>query len=455
MDLAVIILAAGKGTRMRSNLPKVLHKLAGKPLVQHVIDTARTLEPRELVVVGGHGAEHLREAITDEDIAWVLQTEQLGTGHAVQVALPEVTAAKVLILYGDVPLITADTLHKLVAGVAPGRMSLLSVNLADPTGYGRIVRGVDGSVCKIVEHKDASAEELTLSEGNTGILCATREDLASYLDNLGNDNAQGEYYLTDCIERCVETGGVVEGMLAASESEVSGVNNKLQLNELERVYQDQAAASLMERGATLADRSRFDIRGEITKLGNDVFIDANCLFEGRVSLGEGVSIGPNCIITNSTIGDNVTILANSIIENSIVDAGCNIGPFARLRPDTHLMAGAKVGNFVETKKSTVGEGSKVNHLSYVGDSVIGSKVNIGAGTITCNYDGANKHLTEIGDNAFIGSNTALVAPVKINEGATIGAGSTITREAPRDTLTITRAKQINITSWKRPTKGEK
>ncbi len=455
MDLAVIILAAGKGTRMRSRLPKVLHRLAGKPLVQHVIDTAKQLQPQELVVVAGHGADQLQAAIPDPAVKWAIQEEQLGTGHAVQVAMPQVSAENVLILYGDVPLISVRTLETLTAAVRPGEMALLSVELTNPAGYGRIVRATDGSVQRIVEQKDASAEELAIREGNTGILCATREDLNRYLAGLQNDNAQGEYYLTDCIEACVQSGGVVHGMVAANEAEVSGINNKSQLNELERVYQQQAAERLMEQGVTLADRDRFDLRGEIESVGRDVSIDINCIFEGRVSIGDNVTIGPNCQIIDSTIGDNVTILANCVIENSTIEADCNIGPFARLRPATELKQGAKVGNFVETKKAIVGKGSKVNHLSYVGDAIIGEKVNIGAGTITCNYDGANKHLTEIGDNAFIGSNTALVAPVKINEGATIGAGSTITREAPKDTLTLTRAKQINITGWKRPVKGEK
>ena len=455
MDLAVIILAAGKGTRMRSRLPKVLHPLAGKPLVQHVIDTARRLQPKEIIVVGGHGAEQLKAAIGDDDIKWTLQEEQLGTGHAVQVAMPNVTASNVLVLYGDVPLITSRTLETLTAAVRPGQMALLSVELSNPAGYGRIVRAADGSVLRIVEQKDATGEELAITEGNTGILCATRDDLGGYLAGLKNENAQGEYYLTDCIEACVAAGGVVHGMVAASESEVSGINNKLQLNELERVFQHQAAESLMERGVTLADRDRFDLRGELVSVGMDVSIDINCIIEGKVSIGDNVRIGPNCQIIDATIGDNVTILGNCIIENSTVEADCNIGPFARLRPATELRKGAKVGNFVETKKAVVGKGSKVNHLSYVGDAMIGENVNIGAGTITCNYDGANKHLTEIGDNAFIGSNSALVAPVKINEGATIGAGSTITREAPQGTLTLTRAKQINITGWKRPVKGEK
>lgn len=455
MDLAVIILAAGKGTRMRSRLPKVLHPLAGKPLVAHVIDTAKRLDPTEIIVVGGHGAPQLQAAITAPGIKWALQEEQLGTGHAVQIAMPSVSASNVLVLYGDVPLITARTLESLTAAVRPGQMALLSVELSDPAGYGRIVRAPDGRVLRIVEQKDATPEELAITEGNTGILCASREDLANYLAGLRNDNAQAEYYLTDCIEACVAAGGVVHGMVASSESEVSGINNKRQLNELERVFQQHAAESLMEQGVTLADRHRFDLRGEIDRIGMDVTIDVNCILEGKVSIGDNVSIGPNCHIINSTIGDNVTILDNCIIEGSTVEADCNIGPFARLRPATELKQGAKVGNFVETKKTVVGKGSKVNHLSYAGDARIGENVNIGAGTITCNYDGANKHLTEIGDNAFIGSNSALVAPVKINEGATIGAGSTITREAPQYTLTLTRAKQVNITGWKRPVKGEK
>lgn len=455
MDLAVIILAAGKGTRMRSALPKVLHRLAGKPLVQHVIDTARKLEPKQLVVVAGHGAERLQETINEPDLTWVIQQEQLGTGHAVKVAMPHVSAEKLLVLYGDVPLITSPTLETLTAAIRPSEMALLSVELENPLGYGRIVRASDGSVLRIVEQKDASPEELMIHEGNTGILAATRADLATYLDQLDSNNAQGEYYLTDCIAHCVNAGGRVHGLKAANESEVSGINNKLQLNQLERVYQRQAADKLMEQGVTLADRERFDLRGEIASVGADVSIDINCIFEGTVNIGAEVSIGPNCQIINSVIGDGSTILANSIIEDSIVGTECNIGPFARLRPGTKLERKAKVGNFVETKKALVGEGSKVNHLTYVGDAEIGENVNIGAGTITCNYDGANKHKTVIEDYAFIGSNSALVAPVTVHRGATIGAGSTITKEAPEGKLTLTRAKQITVEGWKRPVKGEK
>ncbi|HGG59620.1 MAG TPA: UDP-N-acetylglucosamine diphosphorylase/glucosamine-1-phosphate N-acetyltransferase [Gammaproteobacteria bacterium] len=451
--LAIVILAAGQGTRMRSSRPKVLHELAGRPLLRHVIHAASALDPDEIVVVAGHGADLVRDAIRSDHLRWAIQEEQLGTGHAVQVAMPAVTADKVLILYGDVPLIRADLLKRAVAGVGPGRMNLVTIELDDPTGYGRIVRGEAGEILRIVEQKDADEATLAITEGNTGIICASREDLAGYLNRLKNDNAQGEYYLTDCIECCIDQGGRVEGILAERIAEVAGVNNKQQLNELERGYQLEQAERLMAEGVTLADKHRFDLRGNL-KTGQDVFIDFNCLFTGDVELGSNVSIGPNCVISDSIIGDNVTILPNCVIEGARIEAGCTVGPFARLRPEAHLHDNAKVGNFVEIKKSEVGEGSKVNHLSYIGDTHIGQHTNIGAGTITCNYDGVNKHQTTIGDDVFVGSNTALVAPIVVESGATIGAGSTITRDAPANTLNLGRAKQVTIETWKRPRKRD-
>ncbi len=451
--LAIVILAAGQGTRMRSSRPKVLHELAGRPLLRHVIDTAAALEPDEIVVVVGHGADQVRDQFHGDDLRWVVQEEQLGTGHAVQVAMPAITADNVLILYGDVPLIQTDLLARAVEGVGPGRMNLVTIELDDPHGYGRIVCGADGAVVRIVEQKDADDATLAITEGNTGIICANREELAGYLNSLKNDNAQGEYYLTDCIECCIAAGGTVEGIPAQRVAEVAGVNDKQQLNELERGYQLEQAERLMADGVTLADKHRFDLRGTL-KTGQDVFIDFNCLFTGDVELGSNVSIGPNCVISDSVIGDNVTILPNCVIEGARIEAGCSIGPFARLRPEAHLRDNAKVGNFVEVKKSEIGEGSKVNHLSYIGDTHIGQQTNIGAGTITCNYDGVNKHRTTIGDDVFVGSNTALVAPVVIESGATIGAGSTITRDAPANTLNLARAKQVTVETWKRPRKRD-
>ena len=454
MTLAVVILAAGKGTRMRSALPKVLHPLGAKPLLQHVIDSARLLSPQELVVVVGHGADLVKETIRGDDLHWVIQDTQLGTGHAVKIAMPEVTADNILILYGDVPLITEETLNTVVKGVKPGAMNLLTVLLENPKGYGRIVRSVDGQVSRIVEEKDADAEIRKINEGNSGILCAARSDLEFSLQQLKNNNAQGEYYLTDCIELSIAHGGVVNTCQAPHVMEVTGVNDKLQLNELERYFQELNARALLEGGVTLADKSRIDVRGNLTT-GMDVYIDINCVFIGNVSLGDGCRIGPNCTITQSMIGNNTEIFANSVIDNAIVGDQCSVGPFARLRPQAILKNRAKVGNFVEIKKSEIGEGSKVSHLSYIGDATLGKDVNIGAGTITCNYDGANKHHTKIGDTAFIGSNTALVAPVDVSGGATIGAGSTISKDAPQGKLTLSRARQITIETWQRPKKGEK
>ena len=453
-SLAVVILAAGQGTRMRSSKPKVLHELAGRPLLQHVIDVALSLEPKEVVVVIGHGAEQVRDAIPAENIRWVVQEEQLGTGHAVRIALPEVEADNVLILYGDVPLITSKTLLPVIQGLEGRSINLLTIDLDDPAGYGRIVRDSVGEVERIVEHKDASAEILQLKEGNTGILCASRQDLAGFLAKVGSNNSQKEYYLTDCIELCIADQGKVRGIKAKDVLQVSGINDKPQLNKLERRFQQNKAQEIMENGVTLADKKRFDLRGEL-RTGQDVFIDINCLFSGDVQLGDNVSIGPNCCIHNSSLGNGVEVLANTVIEDATIEAHCSLGPFARIRPETVMKKGSKAGNFVEIKKSSIGEGSKVNHLSYIGDAKLGKNVNVGAGTITCNYDGANKHLTEVGDNVFVGSNSALVAPVVLEEGATIGAGSTITKKAPKEKLTLERSRQITLDNWQRPTKGEK
>jgi bifunctional UDP-N-acetylglucosamine pyrophosphorylase/glucosamine-1-phosphate N-acetyltransferase len=454
MSLAVIILAAGQGTRMRSSKPKVLHELAGRPLLQHVINTAWALDPQEVVVVIGHGAELVRETIKDENIRWVVQEEQLGTGHAVKIALSEVDAEHVLVLYGDVPLMTPDTLRPVIEGLNEQSINLLTVELDDPTGYGRIVRNAENQVEKIVEHKDASSEILQLKEGNTGILCATRSSLADFLSKVGNDNSQGEYYLTDCIELCIAEQGVVKGIKAKYLWQVAGVNDKSQLNELERQFQLNKAQEIMQQGVTLADKQRFDLRGDLAA-GKDVFIDINCIFSGEVRLGDGVSIGPNCVISDSSLGNDVEVFANTVIEDASIDDNCLLGPFARIRPETKMKAGSKAGNFVEIKKAEIGEGSKVNHLSYIGDAKMGKNVNVGAGTITCNYDGANKHLTEVGDNVFIGSNSALVAPVTLEESATIGAGSTITKTAPKEKLTLARGRQVTLKNWQRPKKGEK
>ena len=456
--LEVVILAAGKGTRMRSETPKVLHTLAGIPFLFHVINTAKELSPDAIHLVVGHGSEMVIEAVkshyADEEIKFnfVLQEQQLGTGHAVQQALPLLNNdSKTLVLYGDVPLIAKETLKSLVNKVVAQTMGLLTVEFADPTGYGRIVRDDSGKVSAIVEQKDASEEQLKIAEGNSGVMAFNTAHLAEWLPGLSNNNAQNEYYLTDLIEVANTNSITVETVIAEVEHEVYGVNNRRQQAELERIYQAEIAGSLLDQGVTLLDPSRFDCRGTVS-VGTDCVIDVNCVFEGDVQLGNGVEIGPNCIIINSSIGDNCKICANSIIEDSSLESSCNIGPFARLRPKSDLRKGAKVGNFVETKKAVIGEGSKVNHLSYVGDAKVGEGVNIGAGTITCNYDGVNKSLTEIEDGVFVGSNTALVAPVKVGKDATIGAGSVVSTNVEEKQLAVARAKQRNIDGWKRPTK---
>ena len=452
MKLGVVILAAGQGTRMKSDLPKVLHRLAGKPLLGHVIDCARSLSPVEIVVVYGHGGERVR-AVFDEqqDLQWVEQAEQLGTGHAVQQAMPVLkTAEQVLILYGDVPLTRSETLQSLVAATEHQGFGLLTVTLDNPTGYGRIVRNDGGRVQRIVEQKDASAEELTIDEVNTGIMCVPRERLAEWLGGLSNSNAQGEYYLTDVLAMAVADGFDIQVQQPASAVEAEGVNNRGQLATMERAHQRNIADQLMVDGVTLRDPSRLDVRGRVTH-GRDCEIDINVIIDGDVTLGNRVRIGANCVLRNAVVGDDVEILENCVIEDATVGAASKVGPFARLRPGAELVGEAHIGNFVEIKKSVVGLGSKVNHLSYIGDTEIGEGVNIGAGTITCNYDGANKHKTVIGDRAFIGSNSALVAPVTIGENATVGAGSVIGKDAPADKLTLTRAKQVSV-DWRRPTK---
>jgi len=452
MSVDVIILAAGQGSRMKSDKPKVLHPIGGKPMVQHVIDRARELEGARLHLVIGHGADQVRATLDGQPLSFALQAEQLGTGHAVAQALDAVDRdGTSLVLYGDVPLTRTETLQQLLRIAHQGHLGLLTVELADPTGYGRILRDELGAVVAIVEHKDATEAQRAVREVNTGILALPTRLLVEWLPQLSSNNAQGEYYLTDVIEMAAAEGVHIEAIQPDHEQEVQGVNNRQQQAELERWYQRREAERLMTEGVTLLDPARLDVRGDLVA-GRDVVIDINCVFEGEVRLGDGVEIGPNCILHNATIGAGTCIKANSVIEDAVVEAGCDIGPFARLRPGTELAKGAKIGNFVETKKARIGEGSKVNHLTYIGDAEIGCDVNVGAGTITCNYDGVNKFRTEIGDGAFIGPNSALVAPVKVGAGATVGAGSTITRDIPEQQLSVARGKQRNISTWSRPAK---
>jgi bifunctional UDP-N-acetylglucosamine pyrophosphorylase/glucosamine-1-phosphate N-acetyltransferase len=449
--LDILILAAGKGSRMKSDLPKVLHLIAGKPLVEHVIDAAKPLTGLPMKTLIGHGAKKVQQALGDTH-QYILQEQQLGTGHAVQQALPYFhDDSIVLILYGDVPLIRTKTLERLVEQVNPNSLALLTVNLDNPKGYGRIIRDPEEKVTAIVEQKDASHEQLLITEVNTGIMAVNSAHLKQWLPLLSNDNAQGEYYLTDIIAMAQEQGINIQTEQPVDEWEVLGVNDRRQQAELERVYQRNIAEQLLIDGVTLLDPSRFDSRGNLS-VGNDVVIDINCVFKGNVSIADGVTIGANCIIENSIIGTGSVIKDNSILEDTTISDNCTIGPFARLRPGTHLENDAKIGNFVETKKAIIGKGSKINHLSYVGDATLGQEVNIGAGTITCNYDGVNKHQTTIGDNVFVGSNTALVAPVNIAEGATIGAGSTINKSVEENTLALTRSPQKSHKDWSRPIK---
>jgi len=450
--LHVVILAAGVGKRMRSDRPKVLHRLAHRSLLEFVVEAACALEPERVHVVYGHGGREVPDALAHLDVAWVQQAEQLGTGHAVEQAMPGIPEqAVVLVLYGDVPLIASRTLAETVAGVDASSIALITVHLENPSGYGRIVRDAGGSVVAIVEERDAGERERAIREINTGILAVPAGALGRWLGELECDNAQGEYYLTDVIALAVRDGFSVRAVSPAAVEEVLGVNDRAQLAHLERCYQRGRAEALMREGVTLRDPARFDVRGEVSA-GRDVVIDVGVLLEGRVTIGDAVSIGPHTIIRDTRIGDGVEILGHSVIEGADIGAGARIGPFSRIRPETRLGEGVHVGNFVEIKKSEVGAGSKVNHLSYVGDTEVGRDVNVGAGTITCNYDGANKHRTVIGDQAFIGSGTELVAPVKVGAGATIGAGSTITRDAPPGALTLARSRQATVEGWKRPVK---
>ncbi|MGY5451383.1 bifunctional UDP-N-acetylglucosamine diphosphorylase/glucosamine-1-phosphate N-acetyltransferase GlmU [Agarivorans sp. MS3-6] len=451
MNFSVVILAAGKGTRMRSTLPKVLHKLADKPMVQHVIDTAKKLKPEAVHLIYGHGGELIQQQIQDPSLNWIEQAEQLGTGHAMQQAVPHFAPDQaVVMLYGDTPLISEQTIQRLIEALPEGGIGLLTVDQADPTGYGRIIRQ-NGSVAAIVEHKDANAEQLAITEVNTGVLVANSNDFNRWLANLSNDNAQGEYYVTDIIEMATNEGNIVQAVQPDSIVEVQGVNDRVQLNGLERAYQKAQAESLLREGLSLADANRFDLRGELS-IGSDCFIDINAIIKGKVTIGNNVTIEANCILIDCEIGDNVTIKANSIIEQASLAADASAGPFARLRPGAKLEQDAHVGNFVEMKKSTLGKGSKAGHLSYLGDTTVGEYVNIGAGTITCNYDGVNKFQTIIEDGAFIGSDTQLVAPVTVGKNATVGAGSTITSNVEADTLAISRTKQRSLSGWQRPVK---
>jgi bifunctional UDP-N-acetylglucosamine pyrophosphorylase/glucosamine-1-phosphate N-acetyltransferase len=450
----IIILAAGQGKRMHSNLPKVLHPLAGKALLAHVIDSARRLSPQALCLVYGHGGDAVRTTLDAPDLAWALQEPQLGTGHAVQQALPHLKGVgTTLVLYGDVPLIETGTLKKLLHA-AQDALAILTVELDDPGGYGRIVRNSAGQVVRIVEEKDSTAEERRIREINTGIMAMPTARLGEWLARLSNNNAQKEYYLTDIVGMAVEEGLPIRTANPEHEWEVLGVNSKVQLAELERIAQRRTAEQLMEQGVRLADPARLDVRGELV-CGRDVFIDVNCVFEGRVVLDEAVEVGPCCVLKNTRIGAGTRLAAFTHIEDAVVGPDGMIGPFARLRPGTELAEDVHIGNFVEIKKSRIAAHSKANHLAYIGDAIIGSRVNIGAGTITCNYDGANKFQTVIEDDAFIGSDSQLVAPVTVGRGATLGAGTTLTKNAPPDTLTISRARQVSISGWKRPVKTKK
>jgi bifunctional UDP-N-acetylglucosamine pyrophosphorylase/glucosamine-1-phosphate N-acetyltransferase len=455
MPLTVVILAAGQGKRMGSDLPKVLQPLAGRPLLAHVIETARALGPAAIHVVYGHGGELVRAAFAGTELGWALQAEQKGTGHALMQAMPAVPDGHaVLVLYGDVPLIRTKTLEGLVARAGDAGLALLSARLADPAGYGRIVRDGAGRVVRIVEEKDANHKERAINEINTGVLAAPAAKLRGWLGALRADNAQGEYYLTDCIGAAVRDGCAVDAVVADEPSEVLGVNDKLQLAEAEAAHRQARAAELMRAGVTVVDPARLDVRGEV-HCGRDVLLDVNVILQGKVRLGDRVKVGAGCVLIDCEIGNDSEVRVNSLVEGSTAGKGCVIGPFARLRPGTRLADGVHVGNFVEVKNSTLGAGSKANHLTYLGDSTVGSKVNVGAGTVTCNYDGVNKHRTEIGDGAFIGSGSMLVAPVSVGADATIGAGSTITKPAPPGKLTVERSRQVTVESWKRPEKKPK
>lgn len=452
MTFSAVILAAGKGSRMYSDLPKVLHRLAGKPMVKHVIDTCVSLGAKKLHLVYGHGGDTMKSVLSEESVNWVLQAEQLGTGHAVNQATSEFEGdEQILVLYGDVPLISEQTIENLLEAQPDGGIALLTVVLDKPQGYGRIVRR-NGPVVAIIEDKDASQEQKLIKEINTGVMVVTGSDLRRWLSQLKNDNVQSEYYLTDIIEIAHNEGRAVEAVHPENPIEVEGVNNRVQLARLERAYQAAQAEKLLESGVMLHDPSRFDLRG-VLQCGSDVEIDINVLIEGSVRLGNNVIIGAGCVLTNCEIGDNTIVRPYSLIDGASIGENCTIGPFARLRPGAELMGDSHVGNFVELKNARLGRGSKANHLSYLGDAQIGDRVNIGAGTITCNYDGANKHKTVIEDDVFVGSNTELVAPLTIKKGATVGAGTTLTRGVDEGELVITRTEAQIITGWQRPTKN--
>jgi bifunctional UDP-N-acetylglucosamine pyrophosphorylase/glucosamine-1-phosphate N-acetyltransferase len=451
MSVNVVVLAAGQGKRMQSALPKVLHPLAGTPLLAHVLAAARALRPAHICVVYGHGGEQVPAALRAADLTFVKQEPQLGTGHAVKQALPHIDAHKdTLVLYGDVPLIAAATLTALTAGDA-GCLRILTAHLDDPRGYGRIVRNAKGAITAIVEEKDATAEQRRIGEINTGIMLLPGQRLAGWLDGLSNNNAQAEYYLTDVVALAVRDGVKIESCAAGDAFEILGVNSMSQLAELERVHRARTAARLLDAGVALSDPARIDVRGEL-KCGRDVRIDVNCIFEGRVELGDNVVVGANCIIRNASIAAGTRIEPFSFIDDAAIGQNCRIGPYARIRPGTALAADVHIGNFVEVKASNIGVGSKANHLAYIGDTTIGRNVNVGAGTITCNYDGVNKHRTIIEDNVLIGSDVQLVAPVTVRAGATIAAGATITKEVPAGELTLTEKKQIVKPGWQRPVK---
>ena len=453
----IVILAAGMGKRMQSALPKVLHPLAGKPLLAHVIDTARSLSPSTLCVIYGHGGEQVPSLLAAPDLTFARQEPQLGTGHAVAQAASQLNdAVPTLVLYGDVPLTDVASLQRLIAAAGIDKLAILTVNMADPTGYGRIVRehGAQGNITRIVEQKDATPAERAITEVNTGILVAPTAQLKEWLATLSNNNAQGEYYLTDIVARAVADGVAVASAQPGAVWETLGVNSKVQLAELERIHQRNLANALLEQGVTLLDPARLDVRGTLT-CGRDVTIDVGCIFEGDVHIADGARIGAHCVIVNARIASGAQIKPFCHIEDAAVGANSVIGPYARLRPGTTLAEDVHIGNFVEIKNSQIAAGSKANHLAYVGDATVGSRVNIGAGTITCNYDGANKFRTVIEDDAFIGSDSQLVAPVTVGKGATLGAGTTLTKDAPAGALTISRARQVTLTGWQRPVKRKK
>ena len=452
--LSIVILAAGEGKRMRSELPKVLQPLAGRALLAHVIDTSRTLAPAAIYVVYGHGGERVREALAQAPVTWVQQAQRLGTGHALRQAIPNVPDDHtVLVLYGDVPLIGRGTLEQLLSRVAARTLALLTVRLAEPHGYGRIVRDARGRVRRIVEQKEARGRELALRECNTGVLACRAGLLKGWLERLRRDNAQGEYYLTDVIAQAVQQKLLVQPLLAADASEVLGVNDKAQLAHLEGIVRARTAHALMLAGVTLADPARLDVRGTLTH-GQDVYLDVNVVIEGRVHLGDRVRVGPGCMLRDCELGADTEVFAHCVIERAVIGERCNIGPFARFRPSSTLAAGVHIGNFVEVKNSQLGALSKANHLAYLGDAQLGERVNIGAGTIIANYDGANKHRTVIGDDVHTGSNSVLVAPIVVGAGATIGAGSTVTQAVPAGKLTVARARQATIEDWQRPKRSK-